>query len=94
MILLIITKTITITVPIAIITMKFLCKNATEQLSAFLALLLHLEKQPGVHREAHLQKKRKNIQQPNCRKKSGPVFCTQNWALLAKVKCLISSANK
>ena len=55
MILLIITKTITITVPIAIITMKFLCKNATEQLSAFLALLLHLEEQPGVHREAHLQ---------------------------------------
>ena len=55
MILLIITKTITITVPIAIITMKFLCKNATEQLSAFFALLLHLEEQPGVDREAHLQ---------------------------------------
>ena len=50
-----ITISITITITIIIITKKFLSKNAAELLSAFQTLLLHLEQQPGVDREAHLQ---------------------------------------
>ena len=66
MIILTITKTITITIAIMtklcknhVMTKKFLCKNAAEQLSVFLPLLLHLQQQPGVDREAHLQQTKK-----------------------------------
>ena len=55
---------LTTTITMAIITKKFLSKNAAEQLSAFQTLLLHIEQQPGVHREAHLQQKKDKTKIP------------------------------